>query len=463
MILKALMTSVFALGLQSASGPLATPSPSGPIAPSASVQLATAFHTDPRATSSPSTPRTTRSRSARFATYSPAVSVATHSQTLSGATYSQAVPGVTHSPAVSVATHSPAVSVATHSRAVSVATRSRAVPVRRYSQLRAPAVPQGIHKIQHVVMIMQENRSFDEYFGTYPGAEGIPTKEGVPIACVPDPQLNACIAPYHNTKVVNGGGPHGLEAMITDVDGGAMDGFIKADEESQEKSCTNVNNPACAPGAADEVMGYHTAEEIPNYWAYAKNFVLQDHMFASDDGWSLPEHLFDVSAWSATCVFPTDPLSCTSAPQWPANAPEFAAGVEPVYPWTDVTYLLHKHHVSWAYYVFAGEEPDCDDDDAIVCTSPSQSAKHSRDLEPAARLQRCSRGRGIGNIQSLNNFYAAAAVGELPAVSWIVPNNKVSEHPPSSITVGPGVRDHADQHDHARPGLGQHGDLHLVG
>ena len=298
-------------------------------------------------------------------------------------------------------------------------------------------IPPGIHKIQHVVMIMQENRSFDEYFGTYPGAEGIPMKNGVPTVCVPDPQTNQCIAPYHNPKAVNGGGPHGVEAMVTDIDGGRMDGFIAADEGQREKECVNVNSPACAPGAADEVMGYHTGEEIPNYWAYAKNFVLQDHMFASDDGWSLPEHLFDVSGWSATCVLPTDPLSCTSAPQAPQQVPEFTpTGLEPVYPWTDVTYLLHKHHVSWGYYVFAGGEPDCDDDEAITCSPPSQNATTPEIWNPLPYFSDVREDGELGNIQSLNNFYANAAAGTLPAVSWIIPNNKVSEHPPSSISVG---------------------------
>src|SRR5439155_8320185 len=48
-------------------------------------------------------------------------------------------------------------------------------------------VPPGIHKIKHVIVIMQENRSFDEYFGTYPGADGIAMRQGVPVTCVPDP------------------------------------------------------------------------------------------------------------------------------------------------------------------------------------------------------------------------------------------------------------------------------------
>ena len=55
----------------------------------------------------------------------------------------------------------------------------------------------GIHKIKHVIIIMQENRSFDSYFGTYPGAAGIPMKNGVPTVCVPDPKTHKCVRPYH--------------------------------------------------------------------------------------------------------------------------------------------------------------------------------------------------------------------------------------------------------------------------
>jgi phospholipase C len=46
-------------------------------------------------------------------------------------------------------------------------------------------------------------------------------------------------------------------------------------------------------------MGYHTASDIPNYWTYAKDFVLQDHMFRPNASWSLPARLFLVSEWSA--------------------------------------------------------------------------------------------------------------------------------------------------------------------
>src|SRR5260370_41236665 len=83
----------------------------------------------------------------------------------------------------------------------------------------------GIHKIKHVIIIMQENRSFDSYFGTYPGAEGFPMRDGVPTVCTPDPKNGGCIKPYHDSQDANGGGPHGSQHSIADVDGGKTDGF----------------------------------------------------------------------------------------------------------------------------------------------------------------------------------------------------------------------------------------------
>ena len=155
-------------------------------------------------------------------------------------------------------------------------------------------------KIKHVVVIMQENRSFDSYFGTYPGAEGIPMKEGVPTVCVPDPKAQEdCVKPFHDTADLNHGGPHGQSSATADINGGKINGFIKQAENAQ-KNCKDPNNPACTQGSGTpDVMGYHDEREIPNYWAYAKNFVLQDHMFEPNASWSLPEHLFMVSEWSA--------------------------------------------------------------------------------------------------------------------------------------------------------------------
>src|SRR5215467_9203206 len=88
------------------------------------------------------------------------------------------------------------------------------------------AVRKGIHKIEHVIIVMQENRSFDSYFGTYPGADGIPMKNGVPTVCLPSPK-GPCVRPYHNTDDINGGGPHSVANVIADVNGGKMNGFVR--------------------------------------------------------------------------------------------------------------------------------------------------------------------------------------------------------------------------------------------
>ena len=293
----------------------------------------------------------------------------------------------------------------------------------------APVPPgQGIHKIRHVVVIMQENRSFDSYFGTYPGADGIPA--GV---CVPDPQSGACVKPFHDPRDSNAGGPHAAVAAQADIDGGKMDGFV-AEQEQAKKGCLLKFNPACGPGGTShDVMGYHDARDIPNYWAYARNFVLQDHLFEPDASWSLPSHLFLVSAWSASCRNPLNPMSCQSNLKQPDR--DALHPCQPDYAWTDLTYLLHRDGVSWAYYVAPGTQPDCDDD-AISCSPKQQNPGTPEIWNPLPDFTDVRQDGQVGNVQALDRFYVAARNGTLPAVSWITPNGKESEHPPSLISTG---------------------------
>jgi phospholipase C len=300
-----------------------------------------------------------------------------------------------------------------------------------------PRIDPAIHKIRHVVVIMQENRSFDSYFGTYPGADGIPMRNGVPTVCVPDPAHGGCQRPYHDAGDVNGGGPHGQTNAAADIDGGKMDGFIAQAEQAQ-KGCVNPTNPNCTNSAGVDVMGYHDAHEIPNYWAYARNFVLQDHMFEPNASWSLPAHLFMVSEWSAKCSIKGDPMSCVNALQSPADPPDFkgnAGQPPPDYAWTDLTYLLHKQHVSWGYYVFPGTQPDCDDD-AMTCKAVPQNAKTPGIWNPLPYFDTVAQDGQLGDIQPIHDFYAQARTGRLPAVSWVDPAGAVSEHPPSRVSVG---------------------------
>jgi phospholipase C len=77
--------------------------------------------------------------------------------------------------------------------------------------------------------------------------------------------------------------------------------------------CANPNTPGCTSAKqGPDAMGWHDEREIPNYWAYAQNFVLQDRMFEPSASWSLPAHLFLVSGWSAKCKDPDDPMTCSN-------------------------------------------------------------------------------------------------------------------------------------------------------
>src|ERR671933_2533465 len=302
----------------------------------------------------------------------------------------------------------------------------------------------GIQTIKHVIIIMQENRSFDSYFGTYPGADGIRRKKGVLTVCVPNPLTHQCVKPYLDHHDRNRGGPHQQINAAADVDGGKLDGFIR-EALSGRRNCADLTNPACTNSAAGqrkqaatEVMGYHDGTDIPNYWAYAKNFVLQDHMFEPVQSWSLPSHLAMVSGWSAACGNPSNPMSCYSSL---AATPNRTPRNPTPFGWTDITYLLRKHKVSWAYYLDGGAQrrPTANSGrrprrGRRARSGPRTGVPYIWNVLPG--FVDVHQDHQENNVQNLANFYAAAKAGTLPAVSWIVPQPADSEHPPALVSRG---------------------------
>lgn len=287
---------------------------------------------------------------------------------------------------------------------------------------------EGIYKIEHVVIIMQENRAFDHYFGTYPGADGIPMQNGVPTICIPNPITSECAKPYHDSNDRNNGGGHSHAAFISDINGGNMDGFVKEQAGIWKKICGN--NKTCLLKTPDS-MGYHDDREIPNYWTYAREFVLQDRMFPPVSSWSLPNHLYMVSGWSAKCMS-TDPMSCynemESVDYWKVHTDVSAVnnsniiGTTPLYAWTDITYLLYKNNVSWAYYIDNENQSEFNSWFVLV--------------NPLPWFETVRNNKEVGNIKPLSKFYEDARDGNLPSVLWIIPNENISEHPPESIKEG---------------------------
>jgi phospholipase C len=297
--------------------------------------------------------------------------------------------------------------------------------------------------IKHIVIINQENRSFDHYFGTFPGADGIPMgADKTPTVCSPVPGTHECLKPYHDPRDENYGGPHTSKAFSTCVADGGMNGFVESYFLGMKTACSGGSTvPGCVEAQVDDVMGYHDEREIPNYWAYAKAFALQDHMFAPTLSYSLPSHLAMVSGWSATCSPPDDPNNCVSDMVNPGNGhhlgiPGDASGPPPPeYAWTDVTFLLNKNRVSWKYFVASGQEPDCDDDE-MVCEPGAQSYLSPSYWNVLPWFDDVQANGEVANVADTTEFFSDLSAGRLAAVNWLIPSLESSEHPPSLVSRG---------------------------
>ena len=326
------------------------------------------------------------------------------------------------------------------------------------------------------------------------------------------------------------------------IDGGKMDGFVRESESPGGRGCGGFAG-VCSSFAPSDVMGYHDAREIPNYWTYAENFVLDDHMFQSDASWSLPAHLYEVSGWSAHCSVQGDPGSCVNDDElggyqtsdiigvgtrgrdaakrvrqllrsarrgcgfagcpepgvgdrrrhhdgaaerpgrwqhdgltrcWPDRLEHGLtgagrAGSSTRYPrrsrsaggvsgtsWpsggrrcpvrsrrvtttrgrTSPT-CSTRYGVSWGYFITPGGEPDCVGGNANCASSPFSVG--TPDIwNPLPSFTDVRQDGQLGNIQNVSHFLRDARAGTLPEVSWIVPDQQHSDHPPANIATGQG-------------------------
>jgi phospholipase C len=257
---------------------------------------------------------------------------------------------------------------------------------------------------------MQENRSFDEYFGTYPGVDGV--YSGVCLTGTGGP----CVQLYHDTNDVNRGGPHGWGNANADVDSGKMDGFLKQSFTANKNASCTPPDPNCAPGSnPDDVMGWHDYHEIANYWNYAHQYVLQDRMFESVLSYSLPAHLYMVAAQSGGYVSGTEPTS---------------------YSFPEITELLTSGKVTWKYYITSGNTPDTTDGE-VVGTLPDQQQdpyKYTYWNPLAAFPAVMNTPAQKSQLVDLSEFYDDCKNGTLPQVSWVIPSSPVSDHPPAKVS-----------------------------
>ncbi len=190
-------------------------------------------------------------------------------------------------------------------------------------------------------------------------------------------------------------------------------------------------------------MGYHDGRELAELLEYARDFVLQDRLFEPNASWSLPQHLFMVSEWSA-CVRedrrPDELHQRTAESRLSARFRRAQRARSPTgtpdYAWTDLTYLLHAHHVSWAYYVMAGTAARLRRTTTTRARPCRSKAKTPGIWNPLPYFDTVKRDGELGNVRDLRDFYTAARSGTLPSVVWICPAGQYSEHPPALVSRG---------------------------
>jgi phospholipase C len=135
----------------------------------------------------------------------------------------------------------------------------------------APAEPRPRTPIEHFLVLMQENHSFDNYFGTYPAADGIPPKACQPVR-VSEPR-GRCVRPFRLGNAAIRDLNHGRRVAVRQYAKGRMNGFVDA----QRRESGNVERI---------VMGHYDDRDIPYYWNVADEYVLFDRFFSSALGGS---------------------------------------------------------------------------------------------------------------------------------------------------------------------------------
>ena len=248
--------------------------------------------------------------------------------------------------------------------------------------------------IKHVITIMQENHSFDNYFGTYPGADGIPEGTCMPIN-LDDPGAG-CIEPFHIGDLPIEDLDHSNETARTQLNGGRMDGFVHALElRNQDGSLA---------------MGYYDDRDLPYYWNLADEYVLFDRFFSSAHGGSVWNHNY-----------------------WVAGAPITERGTIPDEGFDAPTIFdrLEEAGISWKFYVQ-------NYDPTLTYRTLAEGGPRSAQViwVPLLSMARYIDDPDLfEHIVPLSEYFDDLANDTLPAVAYMVPSG-ASEHPPGSIRSG---------------------------
>jgi phospholipase C len=263
-----------------------------------------------------------------------------------------------------------------------------------------PVNPGGLRDIKHIVVLTQENRSFDHYFGTMPGVRGFDDPHALTLSTgrsvfhQPDPKHpDGYLLPFHlDTRTTSAQAipstSHAFTVQHSAVNGGRMDNWLPA------------HRAADGDAHGPYTMGYYTEDDIPFQWALARNFTLCDAYFCSVLGPTWPNRLY---LWTGT----VDPGGRHGGP--------IVSNIVPSpYTWTTYPERLTAAGVSWHVY---------QQEDDYGC-NPLEYFKAYQDARPNSPLHQ--HGLAIGPA---DQFEYDALHDRLPTVSWIVPASPQCEHP----------------------------------
>jgi len=246
----------------------------------------------------------------------------------------------------------------------------------------------GGGQIQHVVIIVQENRSFDNLFWNFPGADS-------KTSCALD-HLGHCISMAQQPLFEQYDLSHSPSACQGDYDNGRVDGWDL--EPTAEKK---------ANGFAYEPYQYTNESDIQIYWQLAQQYTLADRMFQSNCGPSFPAHQMLIAGTMGYDDNPTRPWGCDNTSFTKAQI---------CYDYQTLGDMLDQARLSWKYYSPGGN--DGGNVNNLSIWQAYQAINHIRFGNDWRN----------GDIADTPQFFTDVQNGQLPAVSWIVPTGVNSDH-----------------------------------
>ena len=269
-----------------------------------------------------------------------------------------------------------------------------------------------ITDIDHVVILMQENRSFDHYFGGYRGARGFNDQSAAFQQPYPGNTSNppdGVLLPFHlDTTKLNAACTHDIThdwvPMHQSWDNGAMDGFV-------------TSRLAINPNDAVLTMGYYTRADLPYYYAVADAFTLCDNYFCSVIGPTDPNRLYSMAA-------SIDPAGTNGGPLLQTLIAQRSAFFGKL-TYTTMPEQLQARNISWKVY----GSPDQNILNGLFSDNVLSYFKNFQDTTSPLY-------KNAFGSQFPADFISDAVSGNLPQVSWIIVSVVDSDHPPSPSLFG---------------------------